>query len=183
MEEYQPDQIPDKYLIAIGKVALRWNLVENLLNSVLVEMIGGDMFTDLPYAPFIHMSVRNKLQTLETIMDAMKVDADTRISKSFRIAIPLVERAGKKRNEIIHSMWLISEGRVAYQSVHAQGKITMRRVLVDIEHVNDAIELIGKSQEALWELLIWASAAHRPAPQSGQKGNVSEALKKASSEV
>ena len=56
--------IPQEFLRAIGEVVVSWNYLEQILNYLLIDLLGKDLFDHKPHVVFAHMALPRRLMFL-----------------------------------------------------------------------------------------------------------------------
>ncbi len=158
--------IPDEYLAEIGRVTVRWNRLESLMDLCLIELLGKSMLEGRSLVLFTHMAFPQKMD----IMGALIIECLTNptygwLSRYKQDVAPLLGDAAKKRNMVIHSKWSSDpDGTVGRSEISARGKLKMERHQASLKEIEAASASIVRAADAMVKLVLRNSLT----PQQGQ---------------
>jgi hypothetical protein len=160
--------VPVEFLKEIGEVSLRWNVIDNLLNLVLISLLKLDIYSGENNAPFIHMAFNQKLEVLSCLVKGRCLPEDSPLVVRFKAVVPILKSGNTSRNTIVHSVWRVKEGVVAYQSLKARGVVEFIYIPVTIKFLQDANKHMENTRQAMLQLLAAIGTRPRSSPQIGQ---------------
>lgn len=149
-----PDDPPDEFLAAIGKVAIRWNRFEQILNLLLIHMLGKNVMEDRSHIVFAHMAFPQKLDIFGALAEALINGGYPWVDEQRTKIIPALKDAQARRNKIIHSVWGMKSGKVVSSSISARGSLKVSWTDRKMEDLNGAIQSI-EDAEKLLEKMAW----------------------------
>lgn len=161
--------IPDDYLTEIGRVIVRWNKLEGLMEFSLIELLGKSITEGRSLVVFTHMSFPQKMD----IMGALVVECLTNPAYGWLSAYktdvePLLKDAQRKRNAITHSKWgMDANGVTGKSNITARGALKMESSQAFIPEIEAASDSIVRAAEALSKLVFRQNRGSNT-PQSGQ---------------
>ena len=149
-------ELPAEYLTEIGRVTVRWNLLESYLNFTLIKFLGKDFTEPRSHIVFTHMAVPQKLDALSALVNEI-VESHPKTSAplnaAYRRAAPLLKEAQRLRNDITHAKWSVGDdGSVKANKVSARGKLKFELRTMSIDEVIAASNAIYDAAEALYEM-------------------------------
>lgn len=138
------DLIPADYISAIGEVVVRWNSLEFYMNIFLIHLLGRELRDPRPHVVFVHMAFPQKLDVLGALAELKAIRyRSSRLKKYQETVLPLLRKAQAGRNWVIHSNWIMQDGKVLRASSSARGTYKFSSTvttLEEIEQVNQSIE-------------------------------------------
>lgn len=145
-----------EYLAEIGRVLVRWNLLESYLDFTLIKLLGKDITEGRSLALFAHMAVPQKFDLLAAFVNEL-VEYDrikhAGLNTAYKRVAPLLREAQKQRNSITHAKWGVNEqGTVDANTVSARGRLRMERRVITIPEIITASNAIYAAAEALYEM-------------------------------
>ncbi len=96
--------LPDDYLIAIGKVNVQWGMLETVVDLAIGTLGGFKLYDPRSAIMTAHMTWPLKMDILESLVTAIAVD-HPHLSPKFQISKPLLKKAQEGRNRVIHGQW------------------------------------------------------------------------------
>jgi len=157
--------LPDEYLIAIGRVAVSFGRLDSMLTHTLIFTLLGDFQKDgRALATFAHMAFPQKMQALESMLNIVS----PQLAKAYCDDVKgLLDNASKKRNAFLHQHWISEDYEVKRVIISARRSLEVDAQSVGIEELAEASLL---SDEARVKLLMLASSVLelRLSPQQGQ---------------
>ncbi len=159
--------IPDEYLAEIGRVIVRWNKLEGLIELSLIELLGKDMTEGRSLVLFTHMAFPQKMDVLSALVNECLFNPAYSWLKEYKPTVePLLRDAAKRRNEIAHAKWGIKDGTVGKSSISARGTLKLSNSQASISEIEEASNVIVKAADALATLVFFRGKS--APPQSGQ---------------
>jgi hypothetical protein len=159
--------IPDEYLAEIGRVIVRWNKLESLIELSLIELLGKDMTEGRSLVLFTHMAFPQKMDVLSALVNECLLTPAYGWLREYKPSVePLLREAAKRRNEIAHGKWGMREGTVGKSSITARGTLKLTNSQVSIAEIEEASVAIVKAADALASLVFFREKS--ATPQSGQ---------------
>jgi hypothetical protein len=165
---YPPDP-PDEFLAAIGRASVRWNHLEQLLNLILIYMLGQDVVDDRPHAVFAHMAFPQKLDVFSALSEVLIKGGYPWLADHSPRTISALKTAQKKRNRIIHDVWGMKGGKVVRGAITARGSLKVSSIEVNLTDVDIAVESIEQAAELVEKL---GQLFGKHAEQSRSKGKI-----------
>jgi hypothetical protein len=145
----RPPDPPDEFLVAIGKVTARWNYLEQVLNMLLIHMLGESIVEERPHIVFAHMAFPQKMDVLSALAEQLIKGGYPWLAEHKSGIVSSIKQAQNKRNMIIHDVWGTKGGKVVRASITARGSFKLSWTEVVIEDLNAAIQIIEDAQAAL----------------------------------
>ncbi len=114
-------ELPDKFLLEIGRISISWTDLENVLHNCLVRVLGHTETDIAAHAVFIHMAFPQKLNVLKTMLGELQ---NPPISlEQYKEVERRLNEAQQKRNAIFHQRWGVEGGKVFRIDVKARGTL------------------------------------------------------------
>jgi hypothetical protein len=158
--------IPDEYLKAIGSVVVHWNYLEEVLNLILIHLLGKKITDDRSHIIFAHTSFPQKMDILSALVGKVENLPEYSRFQEYKANVePLLKTAQSSRNTIIHSMWGMKDGKLMRASISARGSLKLVWIIVTLREIENAQESIARAYRALSELVVSVTSL---SPQSGQ---------------
>jgi hypothetical protein len=145
-----PD-LPDAYLIEIGRVSVRWSMLETMLHFALIKFAGMNILEGRSHAIFHHMAFPQKLDVLGTMLSELVVTPHSQVLRDGYIkdVKPLLDEAQRKRNDLIHAKWGVEGGQVTKSRITARGALKMSVTPISVEEIRAAADVIDKATLAI----------------------------------
>ena len=159
-----PD-LPDAYLVEIGRVSVRWSMLETMLHFALIKFAGMNILEGRSHAIFHHMAFPQKLDVLGATLSELIVRPPTPglREKYLKEIKPLLDDAQQKRNELIHAKWGYENGQVTKSKISARGILKMSVAQISVEEIIAAADAISKATLAITRFTPDASVnSHAP---------------------
>ena len=145
--------IPDEYVSAIGKVVVRWNHLEFILNLFLIHTLGKNINDNRSHVVFAHMAFPQKLDVLGALAEELMKSGDEPVWEQYKLAVlPLLKEAQSGRNKVIHSIWGMKDGWVTRASISARGSFKFLHTAVTLGEIEATIKSIEDACRALTAL-------------------------------
>lgn len=162
-----PD-LPDEYLREIGRIAVTWNRLENLIQHTLVLALQDHFAEDARVLTvFAHMAFPQKLDTLKAML-LISQSATGKVFTDYQDKIqPLLKTCQEKRNNILHQSWSVHEGTVQRFDLKARGVFKATRLDVSIDELIETTALMVKTNSLMFQL-VTVPLAPKENPQEGQ---------------
>jgi hypothetical protein len=148
----RPPDPPDEFFVAIGKVTARWNYLEQILNMLLIHMLGSSITEERPHIVFAHMAFPQKMDVFSGLAEALIKGGYPWLAEHKSGIVSSLTQAQKKRNVIVHDVWGMKDGKVVRASITARGLFKLSWTEVVIKDLNAAIEIIEAAQASLEKL-------------------------------
>jgi hypothetical protein len=147
--------IPDNYLTEVGRVALLWAALENLLNICLGKLAGFDKVMDeRAYILLIHSSFPQRLDSFSALCDILKDQYPN--LQDYKQVVSKLKAAQKTRNRFMHHSMSLKEetGRAEMSVGSARGSLKSSVEVISIEDIKRASVQIDEAQVALYKLVV-----------------------------
>jgi hypothetical protein len=147
---------PSEYLVEIGRVMVRWNVLEGYLDFTLIKFLGKSINEVRSHAVFTHMAVPQKLDVLAALVNEIvesHPETSAPLAAVYKHAAPLLKEAQRRRNDIAHAKWGVDDdGTITANKVSARGKVKLEQRTMPIDDVIAASNAIYTAMEALYEM-------------------------------
>ena len=165
--EDQPRDLPDEYLIEIGRVTTRWAILEGTLDLCLMKLAGKEIADPRSMIIFNHMAFPMKLDILGAFVSELLPQYPG--LSGHPSVHQLLKQAQEKRNLVTHSTWGKDEqtSEVTVGRLSARGKLKMSIQPISVAEIRSAADLITKAAQSLYSLVVKAGTTNNP-PQTGQ---------------
>ena len=159
--------IPDEYLVEIGRVTVRWSLLESVLDLCLIKLAGKDILEKRSQIIFNHMAFPMKLDVMGAFVSTLLPGYPA--LSGFPAIQRLLKKAQEHRNSVIHGRWGFDETtrEVTISRLSARGKLKFSITPVSIAEISAMTDLIVKASHDLHSLVTKAGTTNIP-PQMGQ---------------
>lgn len=146
-------ELPNEYLIEIGRVTVRWAFLESILDLCLIKLAGLNVQHSTSLVIFNHMTFPLKIDVLGALITERK--PFYKFLEAYASDVePLLKKAQEKRNTFIHSKWgLTSNGEVHISRIQARGALKTSVRPIALEEIEAASSLIYDAAEALHDLV------------------------------
>lgn len=98
-----PENSPDTFYAAVGRVAAEWSRIEDLMDSAIVSLMQAKEEFTLPLVS--SMSINNKIGTFRELVELHKFSKETR-TKTQKI-LKEIDALRMERNKILHGDWTL----------------------------------------------------------------------------
>lgn len=163
--DHIPD-LPEEYLAEIGRITVRWSLIESLIHICLIRFSGGNTSDARWLVLFTHMNTRQKLDALGALLEELKATIPAIASAEYSQTLKLLGEAQVRRNAITHATWEYDNGTLTMGKYSAHGKLKIEGQPTTISTLRQTSELIFRAGDSLQELSV--TVLGRSSPQSGQ---------------
>lgn len=147
--------LPDNYLVEVGRVAILWASLENLLNLCIAKLAGFDNAVDeRAYILLAHSSFPQRLDGFAALCDVLQDQfSDLR---GYAGVVAKLKAAQKTRNRFMHYSMALNEetGRVEMAVGSARGSLKTKVEAVSVEDIKRASVEIAEAQRALYKLVL-----------------------------
>ncbi len=145
--------LPEEHLSAIGKVVIRWNHLEQIVNLFLIHLLGKEIFDDRSHIVFAHMAFPQKLDALGALVEeTVKLPRYASLKNYKTAVLPLLRAAQVGRNSVIHSFWGMKEGIATRASIKARGSLKFTWGVATLKEIEAVIQAIEDARVALSDL-------------------------------
>lgn len=147
--------IPDNYLVEIGRVALLWAALEDLLNICIGKLAGFDKFLDeRAYILLVHSSFPQRLDSFAALCDVLKDQFPN--LQDYKEVVSKLKAAQKTRNRFMHNSMIFNEeaGRLEMATGSARGSLKTKIETVFVEDIKRANVEIDEAKRALYKLIL-----------------------------
>jgi hypothetical protein len=144
--------LPDVYLIAIGKVCMQWSLLENMMEMMISKMAGFPLRDRRPKIMINHMAWPMRVDIFSALSNEL-VAEHPRL-KDYPKVLTLLKKAQEGRNRIVHGMWGSEDGKVTTLRASARGKLKLTMEQVDVKEIDAILEDIHVAAAALYNLVL-----------------------------
>ena len=144
--------LPEAYLLAIGKVCVQWAALESIVDLALHKLMGLD-FTD-PRGAILtaHMTWPLKMDVLKSLVTSHRQNFPH--LSSFDAVEPMLNRAQKGRNKIVHATWAYDNGVARILRATARGQLKTSMDPVSVKDIEITISDIGAAGAALLKVIL-----------------------------
>ncbi|MCU1223426.1 MAG: hypothetical protein JWQ42_1519 [Edaphobacter sp.] len=160
--------LPEDFFRQIGKVAVYYNQLENLINHTLIYALLGEFSEDgKALSVVIHMGFNQRLDALGAILRIID-DSDDGIAAAYRSKVlPQLKQSQEKRNIIIHQNLISQPDGIKRFDIKARGTLKYSLTNIDVQELRDAALFIAQTHSTLWSL-VTVALARKEEPQQGQ---------------
>lgn len=144
-------QIPDDHLKALGLVIVEWNRLEQMLDCVIVSLMGYPWGDPRGNAICVHSTFPQKWQVLQVLLSFMPSTSYPTIRLT--PIIPELEKFNKKRNELVHTKWALIEGVVKTGSVTARKKVAATSNKIEVQELVKFSDEIRRVSSTLFQAI------------------------------
>jgi hypothetical protein len=158
-----PD-IPDEYMLEIGRIVVNWNKLESLVLHVSVITLLGDFSKDgRALAVLTHMAFPQRLHALEAMLRIYDED----LAKTYCEKVKgLLTQSADKRNALLHQPWFSQDDGVKRLHIAARGTLKFNLLSVGIQELVDTAKFIEEAHSQLLSLIAFPIGV-RITPQQG----------------
>ena len=165
--DHIPD-IPDEYLVEIGRICRRWSVLESLMHICTVKVAGMDIQRASSLIIFAHMSFPLRLDVLGAIVEAANFNGKYPWLADYPRVDKLLRKAQKERNAVIHATWGDEGGAMHMGGFSAHGSLKILSKPISVAELRTSADAIYEAAEELHALIMHDGVVKGPPPQSGQ---------------
>jgi hypothetical protein len=149
-------ELPDAYLIEIGRVSVRWSMLETMLHFALIKFAGMNIHEGRSHAIFHHMAFPQKLDVLGVMLSQLVISpASQALREQYTKDIkPLLDEAQRRRNDLIHAKWSFDKNQVTKSTIKARGTLKFSVGPIAVEEISAAAAAIHKATAAVTGLTL-----------------------------
>lgn len=137
-------------LQAIGMVASEWSYLESIVETAIWEL--AYLGEDIGRAITTHVGMRTRLDMLRTLF-RLRSDDERAATKLDKLC-DKIDRAARKRNELVHALWVRGEyGSPMTLTVMARGTLQQEKGGKHAKEIESIAALIADRSRALQGLL------------------------------
>lgn len=142
-------ELPDEFLVEIGRINVRWALLESFLDLNLIHLLGKNVTEGRSLIVFNHMAFPQKIDILGAFVNELALSGYEGCEKYSQVQ-SLLKQAQEKRNLIIHGKFGFDpDGNVSISRIAARGKLTHSEKVVTIPDLKAISALIYQAAERL----------------------------------
>jgi hypothetical protein len=158
--------IPDEYLLEIGRIVTRWSILESTLDLCLMQLSGRSILDPRSTIIFNHMAFPMKMDILGAFIDSLLPNYP-RLSE-YKDIIKKLGDAQKQRNLAAHSKWGMDNTtkQVLVSNLTSRGKLKTSVKPISVNQLKEAADLITDAARDLYLMVV--SSGDKEAPQRGQ---------------
>ena len=146
-------ELPDEYLIEIGRVSVRWAILESFLDLNLIKLLGKSVLEVRSLVIFNHMAFPQKLDVLGALINELQQSGYEGCDK-YPPVQSLLRQAQEKRNSLLHAkIGYDQNGKVSASRISARGKFKMMQTEISVPDIKEMSALIYKAAEELHTLV------------------------------
>jgi hypothetical protein len=151
-------------LEAIGMVAAEWSYLESVIEAAIWTL--ADVTSeDVGFAITAHLSLRAKLEMLETLFNLREPQGSLRLATLPAIRKSILNDLSPRRNRVIHGRWVSgSHGSPMMFTVQARGTLKRSQKSVDASEIVAIAEETEKQAVRLRELFKIEQHTSAPGP-------------------
>jgi hypothetical protein len=144
--------IPDDYLLRIGRITVAWGALETVVDVALARL-GGFNQTD-PRSAIItaHMAWPLKMDIMEALAHALEASYPN--LRRFSKAKPFLKAAQEGRNRTAHGHWIYKDGQVVKVRMTARGKLRSSVEPMTITELDAALAAIIDAGRAVLDVVF-----------------------------
>jgi len=144
--------LPDAYLVEIGKIAVQWTNLETVFELCLINVAGLNANEPRAWAIFAHMTFPQRLDVFGAMIDSLQDDYPR--LQDYKAVRSIISEAQDGRNKVVHARWLYEDGKATITRLTARGKVKHSTVPITVDELRRIAELIGKASIELWKLVV-----------------------------
>lgn len=145
--------IPDDYLIAIGKVCVQWSTLEGIMEMMIAKLAGFELYDNRSKIMISHMAWPMRVDILSAMAGEL-AETHPRL-KDYPKLLELLKKAQQGRNQIVHGMWGSDEGgNVLRLQATARGKLKLSMDAVTLKEIHAILEDIKIAGTELYDLVM-----------------------------
>jgi hypothetical protein len=145
-------EVPDIFLAVIGRVSVKWNLLDMFLNLTLTKLMGAQLSDSRPVIVITHMAFPHKVDAFSALIVEL-LPTNPRLAEYKSMLIDL-RAAQKERNWVSHSIWgAKKDGTVTIAKISARGELKTSVTAITIKEVQAASAVIQRASEHLYDFL------------------------------
>ncbi len=147
-------QIPDDYLIAIGKVRVQWGTLETVVDLAIAKLGGFRSFDPRAMIITAHMTWPLKMDIMRSLITALREDQAYAHLARFDEIKPMLKSAQDGRNKCVHGQWGYEKGNVSKLRTTARGRLKASIDTITVANINEAADDIGRAGAAIIKLIL-----------------------------
>lgn len=145
--------LPDAYLLAIGKVCVQWGILETFVEMTIIKLAGMSAEDPRSKITFNHMTWPQRMDVLNSLIDYL-TSGYPRL-KDFETDVkPLLKKAQEGRNRVVHGFWGFENGKVTLLRATARGKLKLHMDEMTVSEIDSVLGDIHNAAAALWNKVI-----------------------------
>jgi hypothetical protein len=162
------EQVPSEFLVLIGGIVIQFNILENLLTVILVQLTGNDFLDVKAHIPFTGMGFGVKKALVDLLIktkDGMIKGSptDSYYTSSLRTNLDKVQ---DRRNSVAHSIWSSDSGKITRRRFKSK-KAELESVIVEKIELEELLIAIEDCRVKLTTLILYERSL-KQRPQIGQ---------------
>lgn len=144
--------IPDEYLLRIGRIAVAWGALESVIDLALAKL-GGFQTAD-PRSAIItaHMTWPLKIDVMESLAHALS-NSHPKL-RHLPKAKPFLTAAQNGRNRASHGQWIYHEGKVRKVRYTARGQLKASTDVITITELDQTVDAVTKAGRAVLDIVF-----------------------------
>jgi hypothetical protein len=143
--------LPDDYVLAIGKVCVAWNHLEGLMEISIAKLAGFGLSDPRSKILVNHMAWPMRVDIFAALCDHLVPDYPH--LGEYQKVVTLLKKAQEGRNHIVHNFWGIENGKVTALRATARGKLKLTMQPVTLDELAIVLDDIYKAAAALYNLV------------------------------
>jgi len=144
--------IPDQFLIAIGKVCIAWGHLEDVIDLCIPKLAGMDIYDSRSRIMINHATWPQRIDILGALINALVIDYPR--LKGWDSVSPLLKKAQEGRNRIIHGHFAYENDKLIMARSTSRGKLKVSLDEVTITEINEIISDIQIAAAEVLNLVI-----------------------------
>jgi hypothetical protein len=148
VETFDDVELPDEYLLELGRIVVGWNRLESLLLHTLVSALIEDSSTyNRALAVFTHMAFPQKLDALSAMLRTIEPEFYDLYHDEVQ---GMLKQAQESRNTALHQFWYNSQdGDVKRANVKARGKLQVTHQPVSPDDLKKVVRSLEEAHDVL----------------------------------
>ncbi len=143
--------LPDDYLLAIGKICVQWSHLEALMELSISKLAGFQLSDPRSKILVNHMAWPMRVDIFSALCNEL-VAGYPRL-KDYQQVLTQLKKAQEGRNRLVHGFWGIEEGKVTALRATARGKLKLSMETVALEELQTTLRDINVAAAALYNLV------------------------------
>jgi hypothetical protein len=152
--------IPEPYLIAMGKVTVAWGVLESVVDLAITRLAGFGTFDPRSAIMTAHMAWPQKMNVLESLAAALASEHPG--LANFDAAKQPLKRAQEGRNQIAHGHWAVQDGKVYRLRATARGKLRADITPVTLSQIDAVLSDISRAGRVVLKVVFDAERPSGP---------------------
>jgi len=147
-----PINIPDEYLIRIGRITVAWGALETVVDLALAKLAGFAQYDPRSAIITAHMTWPLKMDILESLAHALatKYPELRRLPK----AKPFLAAAQSGRNRASHGHWVYTDGKVRKLRYTARGQLKASADFISEGEFDEIVLAITNAGRAVLDVVF-----------------------------